>query len=186
MRTTLALVAAAISLGMLACGGSPTEPSTPTPTPTVTPTPTSGTLRTVTGTVLEFGDDGGSRPVPNLRLKVRASGPYDGAIGSAELPDVVTDTNGRYTVSGGGASLVFFSAAPGSGHKFLCDAYPVNMRMPLGGLPVVASTWSGNRPPPAMGIIGTSIYGTVTENINGVAQPVPDATVILDDVYYIP
>ena len=123
--------------------------------------------------------------MPNLRLKVRKRGPYDGAIGSVPLDDVVTDANGGYSITGV-SGILFFQADPASEYRFLCDGYPVVIRSPspvplpyVTDLPVVHRSWSGNRPPQPW-ITGTSVWGTVSERGEAGAQPVAGATVFFD------
>jgi hypothetical protein len=136
----------------------------------------------VSGTVVEFMDTGAPRPVPNLRLKVRIDGPFDGAVGGQELPDVVTDANGRYEITDVTAYTLFFSTAPGSNYRFLCDFYPLDVGFAsrFSTLAVVHTSWSGETLPRSMWIVGTSVYGTVKERVNGTLRPVPGATVTLD------
>ena len=158
----------------------------PTP-PQDQPSTPAGTGITVSGMVREYGDSGESRPVPNLRLKVRRGGSNDGAVGSTPLDDVVTDADGRYTITGLSAStILFFQTDPAADYRFPCDAYPVVVSRPggppipfLAELPVVRRSWSGSRPPQPW-IIGTSVWGTVTERVNGVPEPVEGATVFLE------
>jgi hypothetical protein len=140
----------------------------------------------VSGTVLEFTATGEVRPVPNLRLKVRA-GSRDGAVGGAQLADTVTDAQGRYTITDVSAWVLFFQTAPESEYRSLCDAYPVAAQrtasgfgFPFTDLPVVHTSWSGNQLPRNMWIIGTSVWGTVSEQVNGSLQAVADATVSFD------
>jgi hypothetical protein len=158
----------------------PTAPPTPSP-----PTPPQEGV--IAGTALEFTTTGERRPVPNLRLRVRAGSSADGAVGGAELPDVVTDTNGRYEIAGVTSGLLFLSTAPGSSHRFLCDFYPLITRLPPGlptslmrDLPVVSVSWSGDRLPPGMWSPGTSVHGTVSERVDGTVRPVAGAAVTLD------
>ena len=120
--------AAALIVSIAACDAgtdrtviAPTAPPTSSP-----PAPPAGT---VTGMVLELTTTGERRPVPNLRLQVRTGGPADGAVGGVELPDVVTDRNGRYEIAGVTSPLLFFTTAPGSDHRFLCDFYPLVTRL---------------------------------------------------------
>jgi hypothetical protein len=152
----------------------PAPPTAPAP-----PTPPAST-RTLTGTVLEFTASGQQRPVPNLRLQVR-SAVGDGAARGVDLPEVVTDANGRYEISGVSNGILFFSTPPGSSHKFPCDFYPVvTMFGGSGDLPVVPVPWSGDRLPPGMDLPGTSVLGIVSERVNGTLRPVAGATVTLD------
>jgi hypothetical protein len=44
----------------------------------------------------------------------------------------------------------------------------------------VHTAWSGIQLPPGMWIVGTSVFGTVSERVNGSLQPVGGATVSLD------
>lgn len=181
------LIAAFVVAGTVACGSNGDRtPTAPTPPTTQTPPPTSEGL--VTGTAVEFTPAGEGRPVPNLRLRVRAGSDIDGAVGGAALPDVITDRNGRYEIAGFTGYLLFFSADPGSGFKFLCDEYPVYTQLPsdTGGLarirdlPVVRASWAIDRLPPRMWWIGTTVYGIVSERVGGVPRPVAGATVTLD------
>jgi hypothetical protein len=142
----------------------------------------------VSGTAIEFTASGKSRPVPNLRLKVWKPGPRVGAVGGVELGETVTDVGGGYTMTDVPAvSSLFFQTAPGSEYRFLCDFHPVlvgsKVRPPgfsLSDLPVVHAGWSGNQLPPGMWTVGTSVYGTVSERVDGSLQPVAGATVSLD------
>ena len=124
--------AAALIVGIAACeaGGDRTvfiPPTTPTPSPPAAPPPAPSPpppsspqpVSTVTGGVFDYEAPGGPRPVPNLRLRVRTAGPGYGAVRGVELPDVVTDTNGRYAVAGVTSTLLFFSATPGSDTSIL-------------------------------------------------------------------
>lgn len=139
----------------------------------------------VSGTVLEFRATGEQVPVANLRLKVRSG---DGAVRATPLADTVTDEHGRYTINidCNPGCVVFFQPDPQSEYRFLCDWYPFAVRYFPGHttllyLPVVHTTWSGNRPPSAMGFGGfTGAWGTVSEQIDGSLQPIAGATVILD------
>ena len=141
----------------------------------------------VSGTVLEFRATGEQVPVANLRLKVRSGG-SDGAVLATPLADTVTDEHGRYTINidCNPGCVVFFQPDPQSEYRFLCDWYPFAVRYFPGHttllyLPVVHTTWSGNRPPSAMGFGGfTGAWGTVSEQIDGSLQPIAGATVILD------
>jgi hypothetical protein len=187
------LVAAAVLVvGATACGSdgdrtvTPTAPQAPSPPAPPPAPPSEGRL--VTGTVIEFTSAGERRSVPNLRLRVRDGGTRSGAVGGVELADVVTDKDGRYEIPNVTAFVLFFSIAPGSSHRFLCDQYPLFMlREPtspgfpnLSDLLVVSASWSGDRLPPGMWSIGTSVYGTVSERIDGTMRPVAGATVTLD------
>ncbi len=51
-------------------------------------------------------------------------------MGGVELPEVVTDKNGRYEIPGVTGTLLFFTTAPGSDHRFLCDYYPLGVTQP--------------------------------------------------------
>ena len=184
--------AMAVLIALAACG---TSESPVAPAPVVTPPPppppfqpdfSPGPVSTVTGTVIDVSAAGVRRPVPNLRLKVRAGSPNDGAVGGLDLPDVVTDVNGRYQIAGLTSYLLFVTTAPGSAHRFLCEFYPLDLqavkRSPfLTDLPVVPVTWSGDRLPPGMSwIVGTTIYGVVSERVSGALRPVAEATVTFE------
>lgn len=185
-RSTRRLGVAALVISLAACSenlSSPAAPATPSlqpPTP-----PTAGV--TVSGIAIEFTASGVSRPVPNLRLKVWKPGPRNGAVGGVQLPDTITDADGRYTITDVATRELWFQTASGSEYRFLCDFQPVLVRSAVSGpgfsltdLPVVHVAWSGNQPPPGMWTTGTSVYGTVSERVNGSSQPVADATVSLD------
>jgi hypothetical protein len=178
-QATRLLGAAALAISVAACDSatapSPQPPQTP---PQTSPPPTLPPAGTVSGTALDFTSSGSGRPVPNLRLKVRQIGPTGGASGGAELADVVTDANGRYTITGVTQDL-WFQTASGSDYRFLCDFHPVPMRGSISlfsDLPVVRNTWSGTRPPNNW-LIGTTVYGIVSERVGGSLQPVAGATV---------
>jgi hypothetical protein len=175
--------AAALIVSLAACdGGTDRTVIAPTAPPTSSP-PAPPPAGTVTGMVLEFTTTGERRPVPNLRLQVRTGGPTDGAVGGVELPDVVTDRNGRYEIAGVTSPLLFFTTAPSSDHRFLCDFYPLVTRLPASpfhDLPVVHVSWSSDRLPAGMWSSGTSVHGTVSERVNETLRPVAGATVTLD------
>ena len=175
-RATRWLGAAALVIGLAACGQDATSPS-----PSSQPTPPTAGI-TVSGIVIEFTASGEGRPVPNLRLKVRAEGPRSGAVGGVDLADTLTDADGRYSITNVSARSLWFQTAPGSEYRFLCDFYPAFLRTsnPVTDLPVVRADWSGNQLPRGMWIVGTSTYGTVAERIDGSLQPVAGATVSLD------
>jgi len=135
--------------------------------------------------VIEFTANGGRRPVPNLRLKVRVGSQFDGAVGGVDLPDVVTEANGRYEIAGVASPILFVTTAPGSDYRFLCDFYPLfasafSSIPQLRDLPVVHVSWSGDRLPPGMWSAGTSVHGIVSERVDGTLRPVAGATVTLD------
>jgi len=103
-----------------------------------------------------------------------------------ELADTVTDANGRYTIHDVSADLLFFQTAPGSEYRLPCSSYPVVVSsalrgggLPLSDLPVVHAAWSGTRLPRGMWIVGTSVFGTVSERVDGSLRPVAGATVTL-------
>jgi hypothetical protein len=151
------------------------------------PSPSGGSSSVMSGTALEFTATGTRRPVPNLRLKVWAASKSDGAVGGVELPDVVTDGNGRYEIAGITNPILFVKTAPGSDYRFLCDFYPLEpviaLRSPipaLHDLPLVHVSWAGTTLPPGMWSPSTSVHGTVSERINGRLEPIAGATVTLD------
>lgn len=168
--------AAAFVVSLAACDGPPAPSPQPPPPP---PPPPTGV--TVSGVVFDYTDTGNPRPVPNLRLQVRVSGPLDGAVGSTPLPDTVTDANGRYTITDVTGFFVFFQTDPASDYRFLCDWYPVWLQFPVTELRVVHTSWSGNRPSPPLATWSTFVWGTVSERVDGSLQPVAGATVLLDD-----
>ena len=184
MRTqaTRLLGAAALAISVAACQSATTPSPQPPQTPPPPAPPPAG--QTVSGTALDFTASGNGRPVPNLRLRVRQAAPTGGAIGGVDLADVVTDANGRYTITGvesypsGVTKGLFFQTASGSEYRFLCDFHPIALGISsrFTDLPVVHNTWSGNRPPNNW-LVGTSVYGTVSERVNGSLQPVAGATV---------
>ena len=49
------------------------------------------------------------------------------------------------------------------------------VRLPFTDVPVVHTSWAGNRPPPNLWFIGTSFWGTVSEQVDGRLQPVEGA-----------
>ena len=172
---------AGLVISLTACGQSdplqrpPTSPSPPVP-------PTGVTL---SGIASEFTEAGDRRPVAHLRLKVWRAGPHDGAVGGVELADTVTDADGRYTINDVPPGILFFQTVSGSEYRLLCGFYPVvvpvRSSLPFRDLPVVHAAWSGKRLPQGMWIVGTSVYGTVSERVDGTVRPVADATVSLDD-----
>jgi hypothetical protein len=119
-------------------------------------------------------------------LKVRTGGPTDGPFGGVELPDVVSDRNGRYIIRDVTAPILFVETAPGSEHRFLCRYYPIVGMMarfgpgPFLDLPVVHVTWAGDGVPPGMWVVGTSVSGRVLERQGETLQPIAEATVMLD------
>src|SRR5262245_17606724 len=153
--------------------------------PSAVPTPANVT---VSGVVREFTDAGRGGPVPNLRVRVRGAGSGDGAVGGVALPDVVTDAEGRYTITSVSPNILFLQTASGSDYRSVCDEYPIQVDAVspsrpdpfVTDLPVVRSSWSGNRLPPGMWIVGTSVWGTVTESSGGSTSPVANAIVDLD------
>ena len=130
--------------------------------------------------MLEYTSDGVRGPVANLRLKVIAGSAFDGAVGGTAMPDVVTDSDGRYEIVNDNASILFLSTAPGSTHRFLCDAFPLIVRSPFRVLPVVSASWMDTQLPREMFTPGTSVHGTVVERVGSTTQPVSDATVTFD------
>jgi hypothetical protein len=185
------LVAAVIAVSVAACGDSkdqvPTTPSTtpgtsnPVPPVPPTPTPPGGSGISLTGTVVEITPTGDRRPVAGLRLRVRAANAQAGAVGGVDLPDVVTDSSGRYEITGVSATVLFVSTAPGSSHRFMCDYFPLLAAFPYFiDLPVVSASWSGSDLPPGMWTMGTTVYGTVSERVGSTLRPVAAATVTLD------
>jgi hypothetical protein len=105
-----------------------------------------------------------------------------GRVGGSQLPDVITDANGRYELTNITAAVLFIETAPEADYKFLCPSYPliVSAASFLSNLPVVHVSWSGNTLPPGMGWIGTSVSGVVSERLGGGLHPVAGATVTLD------
>ena len=136
----------------------------------------------VRGTALDYTIPGDPRPVPNLRLEVTQ------LQNGNRLPDVITDANGRYTISGISSLNIVLRTAPESEHRFLCEEHPIYT--PEGQrfehhLPLMHVTWSGDfaRLPPEIWrwIPATSVYGRVTERVGDVLVPIPGATVTLDN-----
>jgi hypothetical protein len=183
-RTIRLLGAVALASSLAACEGA-TTPTQPRATPPPPPPPPSAGL-TVSGRVLEFMASGANRPVPNLRLKVRMGTPGGGdVVGGVDLADIVTDADGRYTISDVSALVLYFQAAPGSDYRFLCEFHPIfryphQRQFQHTDLPVVHVAWSGNQPIPGMRVESTSVYGTVSERVGGSLQPVAGASVSLD------
>jgi hypothetical protein len=97
----------------------------------------------------------------------------------------VTNANGRYTVSGVTGFLLFFQTDASASHRFLCDWSPIFTRG-FADLSVVSSSWSGTKPVPGMPMSGGSVYGTVSEMVNGTPQPVAGAAVWLDSAMQDP
>jgi hypothetical protein len=62
----------------------------------------------------------------------------------------------------------------------LVTRLPAVPGFPVGDLPVVHVSWSGDRLPPGMWSLGTSVHGTVSERVNETLRPVAGATVTLD------
>ena len=134
----------------------------------------------------------GRRPVANLRLRVFGSDETS-AVSAVELPNVVTDGNGRYQLTGVRNLVLFFTTAPGSDHRFLCDRYPLDTTAiwadgssRITDLEVVPSSWSSATLPPGMGWLGTSVNGTVAERVQGNLRPIAGATVTLDSGLHDP
>jgi len=171
--------AAALGILLAACTGpsGPSQPPPPPPPPE--PTPPAPTGVTVSGTVLEFTASGVSGPVPNVQLKIR----WGNDAPAGDLPDTVTDASGRYSIPNVSANVLYLRTAPGSEFRSLCNAWPVFVRRPFTeqrpftDLPVVHNSWSGNRLPPGMWTMGTTIYGTVSERGDGSLKPIDAATV---------
>jgi len=122
----------------------------PTLTPTPTPTPTLTRTPPVT--------------VSGTVLGFRATG----------------DAHGRFTINDNSAFILFFQTDPESEYRFPCDWCPIVTSSPWRELPVVHTTWSGNRPPPGWFGVEAGAWGTVSELIDGSLQPVAGATVTLD------
>jgi hypothetical protein len=180
-----------VSMGACDSSGNRTEigpVTTPTSPSSTSPLP-QPVADTFTGTVFEFTSSGDRLPVPNLRLRIRTGSGGGGAVGGVELSEVVTDSNGRYQIAGvTSPSLLFVTTAPGSDHRTLCQYHPLHVDLrpdrppsPAGDIPVVHNSWSGDRLPPGMWIAGTSVYGTVSERVDGALRPLVDATVTLDN-----
>jgi hypothetical protein len=127
--------------------------------------------RTMTGTVLEFSDSGLVGPVANVRLTVR----WGRAEPEGDLPDVVTDADGRYSIPDVPTDTVFLRTAAGSEFRSLCDAWPIIMDDRLSDLPVVHKSWAGARPP--MSVLYNVVWGVVSERVDGRSQPIEGATV---------
>lgn len=178
---------AALLVSIVSCGrGESANLTGPDPT---RPPPFDGSGNIV-GRVVDA--TAGYRAVPNLRLRVFGADD-DSAVRAVELPDVVTDGNGRYKIARGTNLVLFFATAPGSDHRFLCDRYPLNTTAiwpdgssPFTDLVVVPSSWSSVTVPPGMILIGTSVYGTVAERVDGTLHPVPGATVALESGLHDP
>jgi hypothetical protein len=135
----------------------------------------------VAGTVMDWTVPSAPRPVPRLRLQVRAIGATGGAVGGADLPDVVTDENGRFELTGVTQSFLFFRTAPGADYKFLCPFYPVQVIPWPSDLPVVHVSWSGDAPPAVSGMVMIRVFGVVSERVDGQMRPVAGATVTLEE-----
>jgi hypothetical protein len=134
----------------------------------------------MSGTVREFRGSGGWTPVANLRLRVRALSATDGAVGGQDLPDVVTDAEGRYSVPNVTAYAIFFQTTPDADQRFLCDWFPAFPSHAM-ELQVVPRAWSGP-PPPGMWSVGGPVQGHVTEQAaGGVTLPVPNAIVTVEN-----
>ena len=85
------------------------------------------------------------------------------------------------------STRLLYSDGSRSAYRFLCDFYPLWVRTdlrepdPFSELHVVPTAWSGNQLPRGLRVIvGTSVYGTVSERVDGSLQPVAGATVSLD------
>ena len=168
-----------VSLAASGCGQSPTEPgSLQPPSNVVTPAQPNN----LAGSVIEFDTSGETRPVTNLRMKVRTAGPGSGPIGGTELPDVVTDQNGRFVIENVTAPVLFVETAPGSAYHFLCSQYPIIRSQFFGPpqLPVVPDNWSSDSVPGGILVHGTSVQGKVQERVGDTLQPVAGAKVALD------
>jgi hypothetical protein len=126
------------------------------------------------GTVLEFGATGQRGPLPNLRLKARW-GNGSGPVGN--LPDVVTDADGRYTIPGiAFGDMVFLNPAPETEYKALCSVWRINYLKGTVDLPVVHKSWAGGLPPGSWINTGAA-FGVVSERVDGQLQPIEGATV---------
>ena len=175
-RATHWLGTAALVISLAACGQ--TAPSTPTPTlpPPPPPSPPSSTTFTVSGTVFEhtFSD---IRPQPGVPIRVRLWGR------TSILLDGVTDSAGRYEISGvpPGASQVTIAPPDGSDYRAPC---------PSGGngptsdtsfdVHVVSTTLlSTSGAPASIPSSFLSIGGTVLERVSDGTLPVAGATVDL-------
>ena len=171
---SLKAAAAVLVFGLTAC----TSPSPPPPLE-------SETRVTASGVAYVFSDTGERRVASNLRLKVRFSSAADGA----DLADIVTDGAGRYTLADVSPGPYFFQTAPGSNYRFLCDWYGITVRgrpsgpppPPFNDLAVVPADWSGDQPPPGMWLLGTTVWGTVSERTSAGSLPVAGATVVLEE-----
>src|SRR5262245_29160327 len=165
--------AAAFVVSVAACG---------TDGPAPTPIQNDEQRRGVRGTVMDWTVPGAPRPVPHLRLQVRAKGPTDGAVGGEDLPDVVTDENGRYEITEATQHWLFFRTAPGADYKFLCPFYPASGR-PFDRrpqvLPVVHASWSGDALPAMFLFI--QAFGVVSERADEQLRPVAGATVMFEN-----
>jgi hypothetical protein len=128
--------------------------------------------RTITGTVLEFSDSGLVGPVANVRLTVR----WGRDEPEGDLPDVVTDADGRYSIPDVPTDRVFLRTAPESEYRSLCEAWPIIMDDRLSDLPVVHKSWAGASPPSGSWLYG-AVWGVVSERVDGRSQPIEGATV---------
>ena len=159
----------------------PCSPQSPKTSRVLLPPPPVQRPVTFSGAVYEVFESGATQQVPNLRLHVRAG--QSGALGAMDLPDIVTDPNGRYTITKGPAGFFFFQTAASEQHRFLCEWFGV-VATPASSffdLPVVHTSWSGTKPPPTYWTPGGSVYGVVSESVNSVTQPLPGATVRFDN-----
>jgi hypothetical protein len=179
-KRVFCLAAVSVLTMCVACNyGVPPVSPTRTPTPPPPPPAPPNAPVTVSGTVREFS---GSewRPAANLRLRVRALSSIDGAVGGQDLPDIVTDGGGRYTVADVTAYVIFLQTAPDADQRFMCDWFPVHTSYG-GDVPVVPRAWTGP-PPSGMWRVGASVEGHVAELLAGGATlPVANAIVTLEN-----
>ena len=183
-QATRLLGAAALAISVAACQSATSPSPQPPQTPPPPAPPPAG--QTLSGTVLDFTPSGTGRPVPNLRLRVRQTGPGGGAIGGVDLADAVTDANGRYTITGvesypsGVTKGLFFQTAPGSSTDSSAifirlvlgmRAYPVSMTFPS------CTTHGRATDRRTIGSSTRRCTVPVSERVDGDLRPVAGATV---------
>ena len=163
------------------CGCSGVSPVTPRNQggPTGGPGPASRPPIVHEGRVLKWVPRGDMQPVPNLALQAWDPVQDRARVGASRLPDVTTDESGRFRIMAN-STVIFLEIAPGSAFTFICPSLPHYGE--LNDVHVFDPPWSGewssgNQPTNLI----RGAWGKVLERVGGAVQPVPGATVTLDD-----